>query len=191
MRMILVAACAAVLAGCGAQPVVQNSLRSPGETIHKTANYTRPELEDLKNRGHTYLADIKKAHAAVLDLCKLNRLRFDMKSDFLDSGAAQMVTTRSNTPAGPINQTLRAINAAFDDVKLTGGRYYVEIGVTSRAHDRTNVIIREYFEAYDSVTRDWKVEFIPPGYVTKDLFKQLDRRLRVIKNPSELMWRNW
>jgi hypothetical protein len=191
MRMILVAACAAVLAGCGARPVVQDSLRSPGVTLRRTSNYTKPELEDLKNRGHTYLADIKTAHAAVLDLCKLNRLRFEMHSDFLASGAAQIVTTRSNTPAGPINQTLRAINAVFDDVKLTAGRYYVEIGVTSRAHDRTNVIIREYFEAYDSVTRDWKVEYIPPGYVTKDLFRQLDRRLRVIKNPSELMWRNW
>jgi len=190
-RLVLAAVAAAALAGCGARPIVVDSLRGGGNPVLRTRNYVKPELEDLKNRGHTYLAGIRATHRAVEAVCRQNRLRMLKNAKWFDRGAAQIVTERSTLPARPVMQTVRLIDENFDEVQLTRGRYWLEIGITSVTHDRTNVVLREYFEPYDAKSRQWLRRFVPPGYVTKAFFKQLDRRVRVLKNPRMPMWRNW
>jgi len=181
---------AGLLTGCGARPIVVDSLRGPNPIL-RTRNYTKPELEDLKNRGHTYQADIKKTHRAVEAVCRANRLRIKRNAKWFDRGAAQITTERSSQPARPVIETVRLIDRTFDEFKLDRGRYRIEIAITSITTERTNVVIREYFEAHEVKSRQWLMQFIPPGYVTKALFKQLDRRIRVLKNPKMPMWRNW
>ena len=191
MRKLIAALAVLSVAGCAASPVITDSLRGPGPVL-RTRNYTRPELEDLKNRGHTYLADYKTTRAAVLALCRANRLPIRTEADWGDeAGASHILTERSTLPARAIAETVQLLDKCFEELKLTRGRYHTEIAVTRRTHDKTNVLIREYFEAYDAKAGQWHMEFVPPGYVTKALFKQLDRRIRVLKNPKMLMWRNW
>ena len=181
----------AALAGCGARPIMSDSLRGPGRPVIRTRNYTRIELEDLKNRGHTYYADIRKTHAAVVAVLRAHRLKIERDSFRADRDSGQITTGFSVLPARPVRETLDAINGVFDEVRLTKGRYKVEVGLTLRSHNVTNVLIREYFDAFDANTGRWQRQFIPPGHVTRALFKQIDRRVRVIKNPSEPMWKNW
>ena len=191
MRRAIAALAILGLAGCGARPVAVDSLTGPNPVM-RTRNYVTPELQDLKNRGHTYLAGIKETQAAVQWLCARNGLKIDRNADWSYGGAGMVVTGRSAVPAGPVKQTLALLGRNFPEYRLTKGRYWLEIGITSPVdRDKTNVVMREYFEPYDELSRTWLEQFTPPGLITKDLFKQLDKRMRVLKNPSETMWRNW
>ncbi len=190
MKYLVTAAALVALAGCSAKPVITDNLRGPNP-IQRTRNYVRPELEDLKNRGHTYLADIKTTHRALLVVLRANRLQVKRDANWHSAGAGQIVTGFSSVPKREVIETLRLIDRNFDDVKLSKGRYSLDIGITSVAQDRTNVIIREFYQPYDPRSGRWLRQFVPPGLVTKALFKQLDRRLRVLKNTKELMWKNW